>query len=139
MLPRDARSRSALVAASASAVERSTSVGVLAGQKIGVREVTESIWLVSFTHYDLGFLADESGCIECAPNPFVAKVWAVSIGRRNTPANLRLGGVWHEMRTAFDDYSRAAPGVLAAIPGRRVCQSVNADLNVTRTPLVLPI
>jgi hypothetical protein len=28
---------------------------VLAGQKLGIKEVDESIWLVSFMHYDLGY------------------------------------------------------------------------------------
>jgi putative transposase len=29
---------------------------VFAGQTVGIREVSEKIWLVSFMHYDLGFL-----------------------------------------------------------------------------------
>jgi putative transposase len=47
---------------------------VFAGQTVGVREVAEKIWLVSFMHYDLGFFDSESGRVECAPNPFDAKV-----------------------------------------------------------------
>lgn len=47
---------------------------VFAGQTVGVREVCEKIWLVSFMHYDLGFFDSESGRVECAPNPFDAKV-----------------------------------------------------------------
>jgi hypothetical protein len=47
---------------------------VFADQRVGVREVSENIWLVSFMHYDLGFFDHESGRIECAPNPFAAKV-----------------------------------------------------------------
>jgi hypothetical protein len=27
---------------------------VLAGQKLGIKEVDDGIWLVSFMHYDLG-------------------------------------------------------------------------------------
>jgi putative transposase len=57
---------------------------VFAGQKVGVREVSENIWLVSFMHYDLGFFDHETGRVECAPNPFAAKVLAVSRGQRNT-------------------------------------------------------
>jgi putative transposase len=45
-----------------------------AGQTVGVKEVAEKIWLVSFMHYDLGFYDHESGRVECAPNPFNAKV-----------------------------------------------------------------
>ena len=51
---------------------------VFAGQKIGVREVSENIWLVSFMHYDLGFFDHETGRVECAPNPFAAKVLPMS-------------------------------------------------------------
>ena len=45
-----------------------------AGQTVGVREVSEKIWLVSFMDYDLGFFDHESGRVECAENPFGAKV-----------------------------------------------------------------
>ena len=48
-----------------------------AGQKVGVKEVSEKIWLVSFMQYDLGFFDDET-CIESAESPFVAKVSPMS-------------------------------------------------------------
>jgi putative transposase len=51
---------------------------VFAGQNVGVREVSEKIWMVSFMHYDLGFFDHESGRVECAPNPFSAKVLPMS-------------------------------------------------------------
>jgi putative transposase len=35
--------------------------GVFAGQNIGIKEVAERIWLVSFMHYDLGFFDHETG------------------------------------------------------------------------------
>jgi putative transposase len=44
-----------------------------AGQTVGVTEVSEKIWLVSFMDYDLGFFDHESGRVECAENPFGAK------------------------------------------------------------------
>jgi putative transposase len=47
---------------------------VFAGQKLGIREIEEKIWLVSFMHYDLGFFDHETGRVECAHNPFEAKV-----------------------------------------------------------------
>ena len=47
---------------------------VFAGQDVGVREVADHVWLISFMHYDLGFFDDESSRVECAPNPFSAKV-----------------------------------------------------------------
>jgi len=45
-----------------------------AGQNVGVKEISEKIWLVSFMQYDLGFFDHESVRVECAPNPFEAKV-----------------------------------------------------------------
>jgi putative transposase len=47
---------------------------VFAGQQVGIREIEQSIWLVSFMHYDLGFFDHETGRVECADNPFEAKV-----------------------------------------------------------------
>ena len=50
---------------------------VFAGQAVGVREVTDHVWLISFMHYDLGFFDDQCTRVECAPNPFSAKVSAM--------------------------------------------------------------
>ena len=33
---------------------------VFAGQKVGVKQVGEHIWLVTFMHYDLGYFNDEN-------------------------------------------------------------------------------
>ncbi len=43
---------------------------VFGGQTVGIREVADQIWLVSFMHYDLGFFDKDEGRIEPAPNPF---------------------------------------------------------------------
>jgi putative transposase len=51
---------------------------VFAGQNVGIKEVSEKIWLVSFMHYDLGFFDEEVGRVECAQNPFAAKVLPMS-------------------------------------------------------------
>jgi putative transposase len=51
---------------------------VFAGQNVGIKEVADKIWLVSFMHYDLGFFDHEAGRVECAPNPFGAKVLPMS-------------------------------------------------------------
>jgi putative transposase len=45
---------------------------------VGVREVAERVWLISFMHYDLGSFDDETGRVECATNPFEAKVLPMS-------------------------------------------------------------
>ena len=47
---------------------------VFAGQDVGVKEVEEKIWLVTFMHYDLGFFDQELGTVTSAENPFGAKV-----------------------------------------------------------------
>lgn len=43
---------------------------VLAGQKLGIREVDEGIWLVSFMHYDLGYIDLEQQTLQTIDNPF---------------------------------------------------------------------
>jgi putative transposase len=47
---------------------------VFAGHDVGIVEVSEKIWLISFIQYDLGFFDHETGRVECAENPFGAKV-----------------------------------------------------------------
>lgn len=44
---------------------------VFAGQLVGIREVEDKIWLVSFMKYDLGFFDEKEGRVEPASNPFV--------------------------------------------------------------------
>jgi hypothetical protein len=43
---------------------------VLAGQRLGIKEVDEGIWLVSFMHYDLGYIDLEQRTLQPADNPF---------------------------------------------------------------------
>jgi putative transposase len=47
---------------------------VFAGQNVGVKEVSDKIWLVSFMNYDLGFFDHEAGRLANIENPFAAKV-----------------------------------------------------------------
>ena len=49
---------------------------VFAGQNVGVKEVSDKVWLVSFMKYDLGFFDQELGTVTSAENPFGAKVFA---------------------------------------------------------------
>jgi len=44
---------------------------VFAGQVIGIKEVDDKIWLVSFLNYDLGFFDHKEGRVEPAPKPFI--------------------------------------------------------------------
>jgi putative transposase len=43
---------------------------VFAGQQIGIKQVDDHIWLVSFMHYDLGYFDDETCRLEPIENPF---------------------------------------------------------------------
>ncbi|QSY95644.1 IS481 family transposase [Rhizobium bangladeshense] len=43
---------------------------VLAGQKLGLKEVDDGIWLVSFMHYDLGYIDLEQRTLQTIDNPF---------------------------------------------------------------------
>ncbi len=49
-----------------------------AGQKVGIKQVSENIWLVSFMHYDLGHFDNETCRLEPIKNPFNAKVLPMS-------------------------------------------------------------
>jgi hypothetical protein len=42
----------------------------LAGQAVGVREVESGIWLVSFMHYDLGYIDPDERTLQPLENPF---------------------------------------------------------------------
>ncbi len=47
---------------------------VFAGQQVGVRQVEDHIWLVTFMHYDLGYFDDETCRLEPIANPFGPRV-----------------------------------------------------------------
>ena len=49
-----------------------------AGQNVGVTQVGERIWLVTFMHYDLGYFDDETCRLEPIENPFGSKVLPMS-------------------------------------------------------------
>ena len=51
---------------------------VFAGQNVGVKEVSDRIWLVSFMDYDLGFFDHETGRLGSVENPFAPKVLPMS-------------------------------------------------------------
>jgi putative transposase len=51
---------------------------VLAGHTVGVKQVSQNIWLVTFMHYDLGFFDHETRRLEPADNPFGPKVLPMS-------------------------------------------------------------
>jgi putative transposase len=45
-----------------------------AGQHVGVTQVGDHVWLVTFMHYDLGYFDDEACRVEPIENPFGPKV-----------------------------------------------------------------
>jgi putative transposase len=51
---------------------------VFAGQKVGVKQVSDRIWLVSFMDYDLGYFDDEQCRLEPLENPFGPKLLPMS-------------------------------------------------------------
>jgi hypothetical protein len=62
----------------ASACLASGSTTVLAGQKLGIKEVDEGIWLVSFMHYDLGYFDLEQKTLQPLDNPFGTRLSPMS-------------------------------------------------------------
>lgn len=51
---------------------------VFAGQTVGVKQVEDNIWLVSFMDYDLGYFDEETNRVEPGENPFGSKVLPMS-------------------------------------------------------------
>src|SRR5688572_7426495 len=49
-----------------------------AGQTVGVKQVDEHIWLVTFMHYDLGYFDDQTCRLEPIDNPFGPKLLPMS-------------------------------------------------------------
>lgn len=47
---------------------------VFRGQDVGIREVDDGLWQVSFMNYELGFFDENSGRFEPGSNPFASKV-----------------------------------------------------------------
>ena len=43
---------------------------VFAGQTVGIKEVEDGVWLVSFMHYDLGYIDLEQKTLQPVDNPF---------------------------------------------------------------------
>ena len=51
---------------------------VFAGQLVGIKQVDDQLWLVSFMEYDLGYFDDEACRLEPLQNPFGPKVLPMS-------------------------------------------------------------
>jgi putative transposase len=51
---------------------------VFAGQKVGVQQTAEHIWLVSFMDYDRGYFDDETCRLEPIEDPFEPRLSSMS-------------------------------------------------------------
>jgi hypothetical protein len=51
---------------------------VLAGQRLGIKEVDDGIWLVTFMHYDLGYIDLEQRTLQTIDNPFGTRLSPMS-------------------------------------------------------------
>lgn len=51
---------------------------VMAGQKLGIKEVDDGIWLVSFMQYDLGYIDLEQKALQTIDNPFGTRLSPMS-------------------------------------------------------------
>lgn len=51
---------------------------VLAGQRLGIKEVDDGIWLVTFMHYDLGYIDLEQRTLQTIDNPFGSRLSPMS-------------------------------------------------------------
>jgi putative transposase len=51
---------------------------VLAGQKVGITQTDDKIWLVTFMHYDLGYFDETENRVEPIDNPFNPKLYTMS-------------------------------------------------------------
>jgi hypothetical protein len=51
---------------------------VLAGQRVGIKEVDDGIWIVSFMQYDLGYIDLEQKTLQPLDNPFGTRLSPMS-------------------------------------------------------------
>ena len=57
---------------------------MLAGQKLGIKEVDDGIWLASFMHYDLGYFDLEQKTLQPLDSPFGTRLLSMSEARSVT-------------------------------------------------------
>jgi putative transposase len=76
---------------------------VFAGQNVGVTQVGERVWLVTFMRYDLGYFDDETCRLEPIENPFTPKLLPMSQAGMKCYLCLRNGPShnWFRFEPAF--------------------------------------
>src|SRR5262249_50454006 len=92
---------------------------VFAGHTLGIKEVDDGIWLVSFMHSDLGYIDLEQKTLQPLDNPFGPRVSPMSPVRSQPadpyPTARCVTGA--AMAQPFDEISTAIPGRIAIRPG----------------------
>ena len=58
--------------------KQSQHLNCVAGQRLGIKEVDDGIWLVSFIDYDLGYIDLESTSLQSIDNPFGTRLSPIS-------------------------------------------------------------
>ena len=83
--------------------------GVLAGQKLGIKEVDDGIWLVSFMQYDLGYFDLEQRTLQPLDNPFGPRLSPSSVTHVSGPDTRRqvVGAAGFEPATCSTQNCRA--------------------------------
>ena len=72
---------------------------VLAGQRLGIKEVDDGIWLVSFMSYDLGYIDLEQRTLQTIDNPFGTRLSPMSQVRTVTHVSgPYTGKIWRRER-----------------------------------------
>jgi hypothetical protein len=67
---------------------------VFAGQNVGIKEVAERIWLVSFMHYDLGFFDHEGRARRMCPKPVRRQTYPCLRNKMGTICPVRTQNQW---------------------------------------------
>ena len=97
---------------------------VFAGQKVGIKQVDEGIWLATFMHYDLGYF-DGAEDLQPIDNPFGTRVLPMSQGVRSVthvpgPDRTALAeGVGFEPTIRFPVYTLSKRAPSATRPSLR--------------------
>jgi hypothetical protein len=78
---------------------------VLAGQKLGIKEVDDGIWTVSFMHYDLEYFDLEQKTLQPLDNPFGPRLSPMSQVRSVTcVSGLDTDVLWRAATDSDDHY-----------------------------------
>jgi hypothetical protein len=110
---------------------------VFAGQNVGIKEVADRIWLVTFMHYDLGFFDHETCPLEPVDNPFEPKVLPMSPVQTVTYAtgiDLRETGRGDRIRTCDILLPKQARYRAALHPEGRILPSRRPLGSLPRSP-----